>query len=104
MNKQPETQSVSVEEQLVKHMVDRFLGWHLPKDFHPDAGISFQREYNVEYNAKENRPPSIHEPVGTNLFTAEQAKEMFRFLLEHEDGTPFLHTPTKKTTLLEQET
>ncbi len=35
------------------------------------------------------------EPVGTNLFTAEQAKEMFRFLLEHEDGTSALTSLTE---------
>ena len=78
------------EDMLVKHLVDRFLGWHLPKDFHPDGGISFDREYNVSYNANQGLPPSIHEPTGTNLFTAEQAKEMFRFLLENEDGTSAL--------------
>lgn len=78
------------EKEVVKHLVDRFLGWRLPKDFHPDCGISFDREYNVSYNANQGLPPSIHEPIGTNLFTADQAKEMFRFLLENEDGTPFL--------------
>ena len=78
------------EEEVVKHLVDRFLGWRLPKDFHPDGGISFDREYNVSYNANQGLPPSIHEPTGTNLFTADQAKEMFRFLLENEDGTPFI--------------
>ena len=82
------------EEEVVKHLVDRFLGWRLPKDFHPDGGISFDREYNASYNANQGLPPSIHEPVGTNLFTADQAKEMFRFLLENEDGTPFLSSHT----------
>jgi len=79
-----------LEKEVVKHLVDRFLGWRLPRDFHPDCGISFGREYNVSYNANQGLPPSIHEPTGTNLFTADQAKEMFRFLLEREDGTPFL--------------
>lgn len=85
-----------VEGDLVKHMVDRFLGWRLPKDFHPDGGISFEKEYNVSYNANQGLPPSIHEPSGTNLFTAEQAKEMFRFLLENEDGTSSLTTVKAK--------
>lgn len=58
-------------------MVDRFLGWKLPEDFHPDAGISFTPEFNVEWNAKQGKPPQRHEPVGTNLFTATQARAMF---------------------------
>lgn len=71
-----------VEEKLVKHLTDRFLGWRLPKDFHPDGGIMFMDVYDngTEQGGK-------FEPTGTNLFTAEQAKEMFRFLLEHGDGT-----------------
>jgi hypothetical protein len=75
------------EEVLVKHLVDRFLGWHLPKDFHPDGGIMFRDVYD-----NGTAEGGKFEPVGTNLFTAEQAKEMFRFLLEHEDGTSALTT------------
>lgn len=65
----------------VAAMVDRFLGWPLPKDFGPDAGISFT--------------PSTHPmgwPVGTNLFTADQARAMFEHALggksknEHGDA------------------
>lgn len=74
-----------IEEKLVKHLVDRFCGWHLPKDFHPDGGIMFMDVYD---NGTEQG--GTFEPTGTNLFTAEQAKEMFRFLLEHEDGRPIL--------------
>lgn len=49
-------------------MVQRFLGWRLPDDFAPDAGVSF-------------RPPSNPHswPIGTNLLTADQAQRM----LEH---------------------
>lgn len=54
----------------VDKMVDRFLGWELPKNFSPDAGISFKASNN----------PTCW-PVGTNLFTAEQAKEMIRHML-----------------------
>jgi len=61
-----------------KDMVNRFLGWKLPTDFYPDAGISFQREYNVEYMASLGKPPMVHEPSGTNLFHAEQAETMFK--------------------------
>jgi len=64
------------EKEIVKQMVARFLRWRLPEDFSPDAGISFKAEYN------ENTPyPMRHEPVGTNLFDAEQAEQMVRHML-----------------------
>lgn len=54
-------------------MVNRFLGWSLPKDFAPDGGISF------------NPLPARHMPhcwpVGTNLFTAAQATAMVEYML-----------------------
>lgn len=50
-------------------MVGRFLGWKLPKDFAPDAGISFNE--------------GAWWPSGTNLLHAGQAKEM----LEHVVGS-----------------
>lgn len=66
-------------EDQIKHMVDRFLQWRLPDDFNPDCGISFKKTYNEglgpEYEGK-------YEPVGTNLFSAEQAKEMVKYMLE----------------------
>lgn len=65
-----------MERILIDKMVDRFLGWKLPEDFHPDCGISFKRECN-EHTAY----PSKNEPIGTNLFTAEQAKQMFEYCL-----------------------
>lgn len=60
-------------EALVKSMVDRFLAWPLPADFHPDNGISAARPNygeGVEWR-----------PVGTNLLTAAQAEAMIRHLL-----------------------
>jgi hypothetical protein len=51
----------------IKNMVDRFLGWELPEDFAPDCGISFQKINS--------------DPVGTNLFTADQAEAMIKYLL-----------------------
>lgn len=67
---------VETTDDLIRVMVDRFLGWKLPKDFAPDAGISFKAEFN------ENTPyPMRHEPTGTNLFNAEQAAEMVRYML-----------------------
>ena len=65
-------------DEALKAMVDRFLGWKLPEDFHPDAGISFSPFFNVEYNAKQGKPPQRHEPIGTNLLTATQAEAMLR--------------------------
>ena len=48
-------------------MVDRFLGWKLPKDFAPDGGISFKE--------------SAWWPSGTNLLHAGQAKEMLEYVV-----------------------
>lgn len=72
-NPAPQT---SIDE-IAKLMVDRFLGWKLPEDFQPDAGISFKPNYN-EDTQYENK----HQPVGTNLFTATQATEMVKYMLE----------------------
>ncbi len=60
---------------IVSAMVDRFLSWPLPKDFAPDCGIAF-----------DGRGPDAmgHErtwPIGTNLFTATQAREMIEYML-----------------------
>lgn len=69
-----------MREDQIKYMVDRFLGWRLPENFNPDAGISFKPDYNV------NTPyPMKHEPTGTNLLDAIQAEEMIRYLI---DGMP----------------
>lgn len=58
----------------IKHLVDRFLNWRLPKDFRPDAGISYKRpNYAPEVDAT---------PSGTNLFSADQATEMVRHMIE----------------------
>lgn len=64
----------------IKYMVDRFLGWRLPENFNPDAGISFKPDFN-EHTAY----PMKHKPVGTNLFDADQAEKMIRYLV---DGMP----------------
>ena len=69
-------------EDQIKHMVDRFLGWKLPEHFRPDAGISFEPEFNKEWNAKQGKPPQRYEPVGTNLFSADQATAMVRYMVE----------------------
>ena len=85
-----------MNEEQIKHMVSRFLGWKLPDDFNPDAGISFKPDYNehTEYPAK-------HEPVGTNLFSATQAEEMIRHMLS-ELPTPDLDVRSEIEQILEE--
>lgn len=73
---------VKLTDAQIKHMVDRFLCWDLPEDFNPDGGISFEPEYNKEVMAREGKPPMRHEPCGTNLFDAIQAKAMVLHMLE----------------------
>lgn len=71
----------------VKAAVDRFLGWKLPQDFAPDAGISFM--------------PSTHPlgwPVGTNLLSADQAKAMFEHALA---GVACANEPKTATSYLQ---
>lgn len=64
-------------DEQIKHMTNRFLQWILPKDFSPDAGISFTRP---------NSPESWPGPSGTNLLNADQAERMIRHIVE---GLPF---------------
>lgn len=61
-------------------MVDRFLGWKLPKDFAPDAGISFNE--------------GAWWPSGTNLLHAEQAKEMLQHVVGGSPVMPGLNLMT----------
>ncbi len=58
----------------IKLMVDKFLGWKLPEHFHPDCGISFTKRHSVGTQFE-----SKYEPVGTNLFSAVQAEQMFDY-------------------------
>lgn len=76
----------------IKHMVDRFLRWKLPYDFRPDAGISFEPEFNKEFMASQGKLPMRHEPVGTNLFDASQAEAMVRYMI---DGMPYPQSTEK---------
>jgi hypothetical protein len=62
----------SIEEmkkEVIRKLVDRFLGWQLPYDFKPDGGIFYS----------ENEKTMA--PIGTNLLTAVQAQQMFEKLL-----------------------
>lgn len=69
-------------------MVNRFLSWKLPDDFSPDSGISFEKTYNgykdgafVKGIQRTPNDPASSWPIGTNLFTAEQAKAMLEHVL-----------------------
>lgn len=59
----------------VKAMVDRFLRWKLPKGFSPDCGISFDGRKDDEWNKNKTWP------IGTNLFDADQARQMIEYML-----------------------
>ena len=67
-----------MSKQLIDKMVDRFLCWELPKDFAPDCGISFDGRKDDEWNKNKTWP------VGTNLLTAEQARQMFQHVTAKE--------------------
>lgn len=76
------------QEALYRAMVDRFLGWKLPDDFGPDAGISFSPSVMSD---------SPYWPTGTNLLHAGQALEMFKHCVELPAAIPtgpVLHTPS----------
>ena len=84
----------------VQQMVDRFLAWRLPDDFNPDGGINFTRDFN------EHTPyPMKHEPTGTNLFTATQAKAMVEHMLQVEAGAvPSDPAPKRWMVVMKRET
>ncbi len=67
-----------MNEEQIKYMRDRFLGWQLPVDFRPDGGIQFDAYAAQAYNSKNPK----WEPSGTNLFDAQQAEMMIRYMLE----------------------
>lgn len=72
-----QTTEQSEREELIRHMVNRFLSWKLPKNFYPDSFISFDREKHDTWGGYPNSWPT-----GTNLFTADQAKAMLEHLLD----------------------
>lgn len=78
-----------LRDQQIEYMVQRFLGWRLPENFNPDAGISFKPYFNEHTDH-----PMKSEPTGTNLFDYTQAKEMIRYMLDgipSEDIKPTTH-------------
>lgn len=82
----------SVErEELIRHMVNRFLAWKLPKEFHPDSFISFDREKHDTWGGYPNSWPT-----GTNLFTADQAKQMLEYLMEGYEPKTLSNRPSRE--------
>ena len=69
-----------MDDNQIKHMVDRFLSWKLPANFNPDNGISFDL-----ISSKGTPYESRREPVGTNLLDYTQAEAMVRHMV---DGMP----------------
>lgn len=70
-------------EAQIKHLVDRFLNWRLPRDFNPDAGISYSAPVRSIAGPSDSDMPS-----GTNLFDASQAREMVLHMIEGLPVTP----------------
>lgn len=66
----------------IKVAVDRFLSWPLPQGFSPDCGISFDGRKPDQWN------PVRQWPVGTNLFTADEARAMFEYCLAAAPAQP----------------
>lgn len=66
-----------MNDEQIRHMVNRFLMWKLPEHFRPDGGVSFEPTYRGVGGVELK-----HEPVGTNLLTATQAEAMVRHMLE----------------------
>ena len=64
--------TIQREDVNVDEMVNRFLSWKLPSDFSPDCGIAFNAYKYANHK---------FEPIGTNLFTAQQAKAMIEYML-----------------------
>ncbi len=69
-------------EYLIKRAVDSFLGWRLPNTFRPNGGIHFEPVGN-----KGTPYEFTRRPMGTNLFSGEQAEAMFRACIPREYGS-----------------
>lgn len=68
----------------IDKIIARFLGWRLPPDFNPDAGISFTPPRDIYPHMDSAAVDKDLWPVGTNLLDASQARDMIKYLLEIE--------------------
>lgn len=73
-----ETEFIKLRDECRKKALARFLAWKLPATFRPDCGISF------DGRGKDARGFDKGWPVGTNLFTADEAQAMFEHCLAIE--------------------
>lgn len=91
--RQAKNLQAAIADELAEHerdraeLVSRFLGWPLPKTFAPDCGISFTP---IRHAADAPAPFAGQLvgswPVGTNLFTADEARAMLDFVLDCDAG------------------
>jgi len=70
-----------MNREIIERMTNRFIGWKLPDDFSPDCGITFKKQHDFIHP---KFGVQIYNPIGTNLFTVEQAKAMFEYCLADE--------------------
>lgn len=78
INEQPSRSGETyMNEEQVKHMVNRFLGWKLPEDFRPDCGIHFDAMAAKKLNPNNAK----YQPYGTSLFNYAQAEAMVRYMI-----------------------
>lgn len=76
---QAAAQEAPAAERVTDAMVSRFLGWPLPKTFSPDCGISFDGRKDDQWNKNKTWP------IGTNLFTATETRQMLEYVLSDPD-------------------
>lgn len=69
-----------MKDEQIQEMVSKFLGWKLPDNFTPDCGISFSPYHRGINGLVPNRPS------GTNLFDANQAEAMIRYITGSPKG------------------
>ena len=67
-----------ITDKQIDEMARRLMGWKLPRDFCPDAGISFKPTKPYEGDEFGNS----WWPTGTNLLSVDQAKEMIKYMIE----------------------
>lgn len=69
---------IGLTEAQIKHLVNRFLGWHFPEDMSPDGGLYYERPAYIS-----DEDAARHQmPTGTNLLNATEADAMVRYMLE----------------------
>jgi NTP pyrophosphatase (non-canonical NTP hydrolase) len=76
-----------MKKHIIDKMVGAFLGWRLPNDFSPDCHITFNRD-----RALDN--PNLW-PIGTNLFTGEQARLMFEHVIAEIELDNFIQVTAR---------